>query len=69
MECKEQKLKGPRSIHATRVKQILERAAESDKHGSNDKCMKARKVMDSDVSEACTYCWGLCPKIQFIDMS
>ena len=40
--------------HAVRVKQILERAAESDKRGGNDKCMKARKVMDSDGSKVCT---------------
>jgi len=40
-------------IHVVRVKQILERVAESDKHRGNGKCVKARKVMDSDGSRAC----------------
>ena len=54
MGCREQKPKGPCIIHAARVKQIPERAVESDKHRGNDKCMKARKVMDSEGSGACT---------------
>ena len=40
--------------HAVRVKQILERAAESDKHRGNGKYVKARKVMDLNKSGACT---------------
>jgi len=54
MECRERKPKGPCIIHVARVKQILERAIESNKRSGNGKCMKARKVNDSNGSEACT---------------
>ena len=46
--------KDPCIIHVARVKQIPERVAKSDKCRGNDKCVKAKKVMDSDRSEACT---------------
>ena len=39
-------------IHATRVKQAQERAAKSDKSVGNNKCMNARKAMDSYESGA-----------------
>ena len=54
MGCKEQEPKGPCIIHATRVKRILERAAKSDKPGGNGKCVKAKKVLGSNGSGACT---------------
>ena len=54
MGCRERKPKGPCIIHAARVKQISEHTAESDKPGGNGKRMRARKVMDSDESGACT---------------
>jgi len=54
MGCRERKPKGPCIIHAARVKQIPERAAELDKLGGDGKCMRARKAMDSDGSGACT---------------
>ena len=44
-------------IHATRVKQALEHAIESDKPIGNGKRMKARKAMDSYGSGA--YIQGL----------
>ena len=54
MGCREQKPKDPCIIHAARVKQIPERVAKSDKCGDNGKCVKAKKVMDSDGSGICT---------------
>jgi len=41
-------------IHATRVKQAPECAAESDKPVGNGKRMNAKKAMDSYGSRACT---------------
>ena len=46
--------KDPCIFHAKRVKQLPERTVESNKHGGNGKCMKARKVMDSDRNGTCT---------------
>ena len=54
MECRERRPKGPCIIHVARVKQIPKCLAESNKHGGNGKCVKARKVMDLDGSGACT---------------
>ena len=54
MECREQKPKGLCIIRAARVKQTPECAAESDKRGGNGKSVKARKVMGSNGSGACT---------------
>ena len=46
--------KGPCIFHAARIKQLPERIVESDKHKGNGKWVKAKKVMDSDGSEAYT---------------
>ena len=57
-------MKTQKLIHATRVKQTLKRAAESDKPVDNSKCVRARKAMDSYGSGACTQGSGttyLCP--------
>ena len=54
MECKEQKPKSPCIFHAAIVKQIPKRIVDSDKRRGNEKCMKAKKVMDLDETEACT---------------
>ena len=54
MESRECKPKDPYIFHAVKVKQLLERIAESDKRRCNGKCMKARKVMDPEGSGAYT---------------
>ena len=54
MECRELKPKGPYIFHVARVKQIPKCTAEPHKPGGNGKCVKARKVMDSDESGTCT---------------
>ena len=54
MECKEQKPKSPCIFHAAIVKQIPKRIVESNKCRGNEKCMKAKKVMDLDETGACT---------------
>ena len=54
MGCKERKPKVPCIIHATRVKRIPERVTESNKPGGNDKRVKAKKVLGSNGSGACT---------------
>ena len=41
-------------IHVARIKQALERAAESGKPIGNDKHVRARKAMDLYESGACT---------------
>ena len=53
-EYREHKPKDPCIFHTERVKQLPERTAELDKCGGNGKCIKARKVMDSDGNGACT---------------
>ena len=52
--CRERKPKVPCIIHATRVKRIPERATESNKPEGNGKRVKARKVLGSNGSGACT---------------
>ena len=47
-----QGMKNQELIHATRVKQALERAAKLDKSVGNDKRMNTRKEMDSYGSGA-----------------
>ena len=54
MECREREPKGPFVFHAAKVKHLLERTIESDKHGGNSKVVKAKKVMDSNRSGAYT---------------
>ena len=49
-----QRTKAQRLIHTARVKQTLERAAESDKPEGNGKCMRVKKAMNSYESGACT---------------
>ena len=48
MKCRKRKPKGLCIIHTARIKQIPERAADSDKR------VKARKVIDLDESGVCT---------------
>ena len=47
-------MKTQKLIYAARIKQTPEHAAESDKPRGNGKRVKARKVMDSYGSGACT---------------
>ena len=54
MESREHKPKGSCIFHAARVKQLPEHMAKLNKLRGNVKCVKARKVMDSDRSGACT---------------
>ena len=54
MESRECKPKGPCIFHAARVKQFPKCTTELDKCGGNGICVKARKVMDSNRSKACT---------------
>ena len=54
MEGREREPKGPYVFHATKVKHLLERTVELDKHGGNSKGVKAKKVMDLDGSGAYT---------------
>ena len=54
MECREQKPKGPCVFLIARVKQILEHTTKPDRPEGNGKCVKTRKIMDSDESGACT---------------
>ena len=54
MESRERKPKGSCIFHAARIKQLPKRMVELNKHEGNVKCVKARKVMDSDRSGACT---------------
>ena len=49
-----QRMKAQRLIHAERVKRALAHAVKSGKPKGNGKCMKAKKVMDSYRSGACT---------------
>ena len=42
-----QGMKTQELIHTTRVKQAPKRASELDKYVGNDKCMNARKAIDS----------------------
>ena len=51
---REHKPKSSYVFHAARVEHPPKRTAESDKHGGNNKGVKARKVMDSDGSGAYT---------------
>ena len=44
MECREREPKCPFVFHAAKVKHLLERTIESDKHGGNSKVVKAKKV-------------------------
>ena len=46
------RMKAQRLIHAARVKRAPERVAKSDKLGGNDKCVRARKAIDSYESGA-----------------
>ena len=54
MECREREPKGPFVFHSAKVKHLLERTIESDKHGGNSKVVKAKKVMDPNRSGAYT---------------
>ena len=54
MEGREREPKGPYVFHATKVKHLLERTVELDKHGGNSKGVKAKKVIDLDGSGAYT---------------
>ena len=54
IEDREREPKGPYVFYAVRVKHLLERTTESNKHIGNSKGMKAKKVMDSDGSGAYT---------------
>ena len=47
-------MKTQKLIHTARVKQTLEQTTESDKYGANGKRVKAKKVMESYGSGACT---------------
>ena len=53
-ECRERKPKDPCIFHAARVNQLPKRTAESNKCRGNGKCVRAKKVMDSNGSGACT---------------
>ena len=63
MGCKERKPKVPCIIHATRVKRIPECVTESNKLGGNGKRVKARKVLGSNGSGACTQGSGVTSKL------
>jgi len=54
MEGREREPKGPYVFHTAKVKHLLERTTESDKHGGNSKGVKAKKVMDLNRSGAYT---------------
>ena len=54
MEGREHEPKDPYVFHAIRVRHLPKCIAESEKHGGNSKCVKARKVMNSDGSRIYT---------------